>query len=303
MSRLTTAVTNNAQRLSNIKWDWDVKLELDTSDKKERQNIYSPIRTSHLPGYWREEHYGEFLRLPSPTPRFNCRGQKFWLTVRARGKKRPCLVEQSTVNLGRLTKNGLLSALPSLLAMISMMLSSFLADYLIKRGTIPKVWIRRSFVITGVTGMVICGLVLANLSGCDPAAAVALLCLLQAFSGLTNAGFRAVHVEFAPRFSGVTFALANTAGTLPGIFAPMLVGFIVENDPTVGGWSKIFYIGAAIQAVGCVFTAVFMRTDVQPWARGEGDAKNTGPAHHKDTTTVNGHAEMTTKFLEEETNA
>eukprot|EP00058_Branchiostoma_floridae_P023695 XP_002609185.1 hypothetical protein BRAFLDRAFT_90636 [Branchiostoma floridae] len=30
---------------------------------------------------------------------------------------------------------------------------------------------------------------------------------------------------------------------------------------------------------------------------------NTGPAHHKDTTTVNGHAEMTTKFLEEETNA
>ncbi|XP_066287316.1 sialin-like [Branchiostoma lanceolatum] len=201
--------------------------------------------------------------------------------------------------------NGLLSALPPLLAMISMMLSSFLADYLITRGTIPKVWIRRSFVITGFTGMVICGIVLANLSGCDPAAAVALLCLLQAFSGLTNAGFRAVHIEFAPRFSGVTFSLANTAGTLPGIVAPLLVGFIVENDPTIAGWSKIFYIGAAIQAVGCVFTVVFMRTDVQPWARGKGDveAKNTGSAKYKNTLPANENAEMTAeKLLEQETN-
>ncbi|KAI8483867.1 hypothetical protein Bbelb_383940 [Branchiostoma belcheri] len=201
--------------------------------------------------------------------------------------------------------NGLLSALPPLLAMISMMLSSFLADYLIKRETIRKVWIRRSFVITGFTGMVICGIVLANLGGCDRTAAVALLCLLQAFSGTTNAGFRAVHIEFAPRFSGVTFSLANTAGTLPGIFAPMLVGVVLENDPTVAGWSKVFYTGAAIQAAGCVFTVVFMRTDVQPWARGEGDlgAKNTVPENYKDTLPGNGQAEMSAKkFLEEETN-
>ncbi|XP_078683741.1 sialin-like [Branchiostoma floridae x Branchiostoma belcheri] len=201
--------------------------------------------------------------------------------------------------------NGLLSALPPLLAMISMMLSSFLADYLIKRETIHKVWIRRSFVITGFTGMVICGIVLANLGGCDRTAAVALLCLLQAFSGTTNAGFRAVHIEFAPRFSGVTFSLANTAGTLPGIFAPMLVGVVLENDPTVAGWSKVFYTGAAIQAAGCVFTVVFMRTDVQPWARGEGDlgAKNTGPENYKDSLPGNGQAEMSAKkFLEEETN-
>ncbi|XP_035682535.1 sialin-like isoform X2 [Branchiostoma floridae] len=185
--------------------------------------------------------------------------------------------------------NGLLSALPFLLEMVSMLASSVAADRLIQGGKIPKVWIRRVIVITGCIGMVTCGLVLANLSGCNPFVAVALLCLLQAFYALTTSGMRAVHVEFAPRFSGVTFALANTAGTLPGIFAPLLVGFITENDPTVGAWSKIFYIGAAIQGLGGIFTVVFMRTDVQPWARGEGDEETN--IQDKDLVITNEHAE------------
>ncbi|CAH1267197.1 SLC17A5 [Branchiostoma lanceolatum] len=189
----------------------------------------------------------------------------------------------------KVQQNGLLSALPYVLEMISMLTSSIAADRLIARGKIPKVWIRRGFAITGFSGMVICGVILANLSGCNPVAAVALLCLLQTFNALTTAGMRAVHVEFAPRFSGVTYALANTAGTLPGIFAPLLVGFITENDPTLGAWMKIFYIGAAIQGVGGIFTVVFMRTDVQPWALGD---------EEQDLVIANEHAEMPMKFVE-----
>ncbi|XP_019620459.1 PREDICTED: uncharacterized protein LOC109467009 isoform X2 [Branchiostoma belcheri] len=193
--------------------------------------------------------------------------------------------------------NGLLSALPYFLAMISMLASSIAADRLIEGGKFPKVWIRRGFAVTGFSGMVICGVILANLSGCNPVAAVALLCLSEAFNGLTTAGMRVVHVEFAPRFSGVTFALANTAGNLPGIFAPLLVGFITENDPTLAAWTKIFYIGAAIQGVGGIFTVVFMSTDVQPWARKEGDQepniteKVTELAHSKDLIITNEHAQ------------
>ncbi|XP_078601297.1 sialin-like isoform X1 [Branchiostoma floridae x Branchiostoma japonicum] len=199
--------------------------------------------------------------------------------------------------------NGLLSALPFVLAMISMFASSAAADCMIQAGKIPKVWIRRGFVITGFSGMVACGVILANLSGCNPVVAVALLCLIQAFNALTTAGMRAVHVEFAPRLSGVTFALANTAGTLPGIFAPLLVGFITENDPTLGAWMKIFYIGAALQGLGGIFTVVFMRTDVQPWARGEGDEPNINDkakelAGSKDLIIANEHTEMSTQGIE-----
>ncbi|XP_078697451.1 sialin-like isoform X2 [Branchiostoma floridae x Branchiostoma belcheri] len=196
--------------------------------------------------------------------------------------------------------NGLLSALPYFLAMISILASSVAADRLIEGGKFPKVWIRRGFAITGFSGMVICGVILANLSGCNPVAAVALLCLSEAFNGLTTAGMRVVHVEFAPRYSGVTFALANTAGNLPGIFAPLLVGFITENDPTLAAWTKIFYIGAAIQGVGGIFTVVFMSTDVQPWARKEGDQepniteKVTELAHSKDLIITNEHAQPDT---------
>ncbi|XP_035682530.1 sialin-like isoform X1 [Branchiostoma floridae] len=198
--------------------------------------------------------------------------------------------------------NGLLSALPFAVAMVCMFASSAAADRLIQGGKIPKVWIRRGFVITGYTGMVICGVILANLSGCNPAAAVSLLCITQGFNSLTVAGFRAVHVEFAPRFSGVTFALANTGGTVSGIFAPLLVGLITDNYPTPAAWSTIFYIGAAIQGVGGIFTAVFLRTDVQPWARGEGDKgsfdKNVELAGSKDLVIANEHAEMPTKVVE-----
>ncbi|KAI8502839.1 hypothetical protein Bbelb_195410 [Branchiostoma belcheri] len=189
--------------------------------------------------------------------------------------------------------NGLLSALPFIVSMISMLTSSFAADRLIQGGKIPKVWIRRGFVIIGFTGAAICGVVLANLSGCEPVAAIALLCTTEFFNGLTVAGFRAVHVEFAPRFSGVTFALANMAGTAAGIFAPLLVGLVTDNDPTLAGWSTIFYIGAAIQGVGGVFTVVFMRTDVQPWAREEGDQEPN--IDSKDLVIANEFAEMPTK--------
>ncbi|XP_078681079.1 sialin-like isoform X2 [Branchiostoma floridae x Branchiostoma belcheri] len=192
--------------------------------------------------------------------------------------------------------NGLLSALPFIVSMISMLTSSFAADRLIQSGKIPKVWIRRGFVIIGFTGAAICGVILANLSGCEPVAAIALLCTTEFFNGLTVAGFRAVHVEFAPRFSGVTFALANMAGTAAGIFAPLLVGLVTDNDPTLAGWSTIFYIGAAIQGVGGVFTVVFMRTDVQPWAREEGDQEPN--IDSKDLVIANEFAEMPTKVAE-----
>ncbi|XP_078683756.1 sialin-like [Branchiostoma floridae x Branchiostoma belcheri] len=186
--------------------------------------------------------------------------------------------------------NGLLSALPFLLSMVSMLTSSYVADRLIQSGKIPKVWIRRGFVIIGFACASICGVILANLSGCDPVAAVALLCAEEFCNGLTVAGFRAVHVEFAPRFSGMTFALANMGGTVAGIFAPLLVGLITDNDPTLSGWSTIFYIGAAIQGVGGIFTAVFMRTDVQPWAREESDQEpNIG---EKDLVIANEFAEI-----------
>ncbi|XP_066287321.1 sialin-like [Branchiostoma lanceolatum] len=197
--------------------------------------------------------------------------------------------------------NGLLSALPFVLAMVSTLASGVAADRLIQGEKIPKVWIRRGFVITGYSGMVICGVILANLTGCNPFTAVALLCLTQGFNGLTVAGFRAVHVEFAPRFSGVTFALANTGGTVSGIFAPLLVGLVTDNYPTPAAWSTIFYIGAAIQGVGGIFTAVFMRTDIQPWARGEPNVNDKSPelAGSKDLVIANEFAEMPLKTVGE----
>lgn len=39
-------------------------------------------------------------------------------------------------------------------------------------------------------------------------------------------GFIANHVDIAPKHAGVLFGISNTFATLPGIFAPYVIGYV-----------------------------------------------------------------------------
>ena len=68
------------------------------------------------------------------------------------------------------------------------------------------------------------------------------------------AGFLVNHLDIGPRYAGVLMGLTNTIGTIPGILAPAITGFIVQFT---GSWELVFYLAAGISAVGEVIWLLF----------------------------------------------
>ena len=56
------------------------------------------------------------------------------------------------------------------------------------------------------------------------------------------------------------YSLENVIGTIPGIVSPILTGYIVR-DENQAEWSLVFYITAAVYAVGTLIFCVFGRGD------------------------------------------
>jgi ACS family sodium-dependent inorganic phosphate cotransporter len=61
-------------------------------------------------------------------------------------------------------------------------------------------------------------------------------------------------LDIGPRYAGVLMGITNTIGTIPGILAPAITGFIVQFT---GSWELVFYLAAGISAVGEVIWLLF----------------------------------------------
>jgi len=68
------------------------------------------------------------------------------------------------------------------------------------------------------------------------------------------AGFLVNHLDIGPRYAGVLMGITNTIGTIPGILAPVITGFIIQFS---GSWDPVFYLAAAISAIGLLVWLLF----------------------------------------------
>ena len=68
------------------------------------------------------------------------------------------------------------------------------------------------------------------------------------------AGFLVNHLDIGPRYAGILMGIANTAGTIPGILAPAITGFIIQFT---GSWELVFYLAAGISGVGTLVWLLF----------------------------------------------
>ena len=55
------------------------------------------------------------------------------------------------------------------------------------------------------------------------------LTLAVGFGGFTWSGFPVNHLDISPRYASILFGISNCIATLPGIFSPIMVGFITEK--------------------------------------------------------------------------
>ena len=70
----------------------------------------------------------------------------------------------------------------------------------------------------------------AGYIGCFSHAAVAVLAIASGLIGSCNSGPCINDMDIAPTFAGLLSGITNTGGTVAGIFAPIVVGVITENE-------------------------------------------------------------------------
>ncbi|CAL8298799.1 unnamed protein product [Lota lota] len=178
-----------------------------------------------------------------------------------------------------LSSNASLSAVPYLGAFFVSVLSGFVADKLIERRTLSTTMVRKLFTLTGLLLPAVC-LVAVGYAGCSAVLAVTLLTVSSTLGGTSAAGVFINQIDIAPRYAGVLLGITNTFGTIPGVLAPIVTGYLTE-DHTLTGWREVFWVSAGVNALGALIYTCMGSGVIQTWAlteeeKAEEERKNEG---------------------------
>jgi MFS transporter, ACS family, solute carrier family 17 (sodium-dependent inorganic phosphate cotransporter), other len=146
---------------------------------------------------------------------------------------------------------GLFSAGPWLTMFVMINLGAWFADKLVRRG-VDLTFVRKLMQVSGLLGSATFlwlaqGAATAN-------TALVMMCGVMGTLALTWSGFGPNHMDIAPRHADVLMGITNTAGTVPGIIAVALTGWLVE---TSGTYASAFTLAAAINVFGAVVWLFF----------------------------------------------
>ncbi|KAA0710345.1 Sialin H(+)/nitrate cotransporter H(+)/sialic acid cotransporter [Triplophysa tibetana] len=163
-----------------------------------------------------------------------------------------------------LQQNSMLSALPYLGGWLSAVGSGVLADNLLERELLSVTAVRKIFTFIGLF-LPALFLVAVGFSGCSGTLAVTLLTVSSTLGGVSAAGVFINQIDIAPRYAGMLLGITNTFGTIPGVLAPIVVGYLTK-DQSVGGWRHVFWLSGAVSAFGAIVYVIFGTGKIQSWA-------------------------------------
>ncbi|XP_017839662.1 putative inorganic phosphate cotransporter isoform X2 [Drosophila busckii] len=161
--------------------------------------------------------------------------------------------------------NALLSALPYFAMFCMSFMFSAIAVQLNKRQCISTVVSRKIFNSIGLWGPMLALIGLGYVSSDQSNLAVALLTVTVGFNSACYLGFQINHIDLSPNFAGILMGITNCVANIMSIIAPLLVGFIVNNEHDAQQWRVVFFIAAAVYLVGNGLFVLFGRANVQPW--------------------------------------
>lgn len=147
-----------------------------------------------------------------------------------------------------LANAGLLSVAPYVAYLVLATPAALVADRLILAHGRRRVRVS----VQAVASLLPAALFIALGYTSDVTAAIGLLTLAVAISGINASGYGANVLDVCPRYSGILFSVSNTLATIPGIVAPLVTGAIVADPPLLSQWQEVFYIAAAIYFCGFV---------------------------------------------------
>jgi len=161
--------------------------------------------------------------------------------------------------------NGILSGLPMLARYLGGVAFAKLCDYLIGTGRISVISARRVFNSASQVMPAIL-VVLIPYSGCSATAVTALKIALLFFNGAISSGHFSSVLDLAPDYAGTIFGMTNTAsGGGMGSLAPIVAGYILQDDTAWSSWQALFWTAGVIYFVGNLVYVVLIKTEPQAW--------------------------------------
>jgi MFS family permease len=125
-------------------------------------------------------------------------------------------------------QNGIITASVYVALSISLTSFGFVSDFVGQKKLINDTLSRKIFETIALGGPAIC-LALVPLVRCDIALVVSLLAISMTIFGMNAGGDKPVVVDIAPDHSGTIYGITNAIASLPGILAPLFVGFLLDG--------------------------------------------------------------------------
>ena len=150
-----------------------------------------------------------------------------------------------------LQEMGFYAMFPYLAMLITANGAGWTADRLIRQGVSPTL-VRKVFQSVCFFGSAACLLLLS--AATSQWMALVYITLGLGATAVSAAGFLVNHLDIGPRYAGVLMGLTNTVGTIPGILAPVITGFIVQFT---GSWDLVFYLAAGLSGFGALVWLLF----------------------------------------------
>ncbi|UYV62380.1 SLC17A2 [Cordylochernes scorpioides] len=165
-----------------------------------------------------------------------------------------------------ITQNGVINASMYLTQSITGIVAGYLADLFLHRRVASITAIRKGFEAAALLGTAASTAVLPQL-GCQQGAVIAVLVVALGCLGLNQGGDNPNVVDLAPDHAGTIFGISNGLSAITGILAPLVAGFLLEDQPgSITRWSTVFYLAAGLFAMGMVVFCAFGTAHVQPWS-------------------------------------
>ncbi|XP_001356729.3 sialin [Drosophila pseudoobscura] len=214
----------------------------------------SKKRPSHVP-------WGQLLSSPAVWAIISCHGLAvfgFFTVV----NQLPTFMSQ--ILHFDIKQNGLFSSLPYLGKYVMAVASSYLADYLRKKGTLSTTATRKLFTTFALVTPGLLMIVQVFL-GYDATWSVTIFSLALFAHGAVTAGYLGNGLDIAPNFGGTIFGLANTLSSFGGFLSTWMVGALTYHDKSFHQWQIVFWILAATYISAAVVFVVLGSGELQPW--------------------------------------
>ncbi|XP_039723161.1 sodium-dependent phosphate transport protein 3 [Pteropus medius] len=164
-----------------------------------------------------------------------------------------------------LRDSGVLSSLPFVAASSCTVLGGQLADFLLSRGLLRLITVRKLFSALGLLLPSLCAVALP-FAAPSYAMTLTLLILIPGTSNLCDSGFIINTLDVAPRYASFLMGVSRGFGLVAGIMSATATGFLISQD-SVSGWRNVFFLSAAVNVFGLAFYLTFGQAEIQDWAK------------------------------------